>query len=620
MNRGMLVTSNVDRLPDAQGAESRGTTWRPLAPFSAQDWWLLGLVFLIGAWVRLHDLNYNTVYLDEADNITIARRVLAGELIPNPIGYHLGWYLFPLMAWWADQLGGVEGMRAMTGVLGLVTMGAVAQLTRRFSGNAEAIGAAALMAVLSPFVFAGRMAYRESATICFLSLGVMLFVEASATDRRRLWAASALSVFAALLCKHPLALFGPPLFLLSMLEGPRARRWFGLPLTVLCLTYVYVYRVPLTEMWHYLRTSTAYLNAPSGELLQIYVWRRLDVWVLFALAVSGFCLDTRTLRWPRLAMLGGAILFAAVHVSQRADYNTYRQAVYVLMPLIPIAIPTLGWLIERVRAGAIALPIRAVEFSCLLLAVPLALAGRDWTATKADIPFQWASNAFATDYLRAWASPTRRVLVDDQTLRYSLWPEYRPDQITDPFYISYGGQSGTPAYVAAVREGVFDFLVFTTGMLDAVRPALDAHYRLVATQPDSATNAPVQVYRRIAPAVSPPVAQRGPLVVTQPATNSRVYGMSIPVRGVLTQRRGGEAISVEVFTDKWYPQGTPVGVDPLTGDFEANASLGGRDVQRCHHLIRVRVRDPRGRLLYSTLVPDVARIDPSAVDPACDAG
>ena len=82
--------------------------------------------------------------------------------------------------------------------------------------------------------------------------------------------------------------------------------------------------------------------------------------------------------------------------------------------------------------------------------------------------------------------------------------------------------------------------------------------------------------------------------------------------------RGGERVQVEVFTNQWWPQGTPVDVDPLSGNFETTVSLGGVGAQRCHHLIRARVYDFRRRLVASTMVVDVARIDPTEQDPNCE--
>lgn len=592
--------------------------WRALQPIRSDEWWLLLAIVVVAAWIRLHDLDYNTVYLDEADNISIARRVLAGQLSPSPIGYHLGWYLFPLMAWWADQLGGAAGMRAMTGVLGIGTLLAVMHTTRRLSGTADALAAGLLLAPLSPFVFAGRVAYREAATLCFFAVGVALFVEASATHRRRMWVASAISIFAAFLIKHPLAIFGPPLVGLALLEGARARRYFAVLLSTLCITYVAVYWSEMEEMWRYLQTSTDYLRAPAGELARIYVRQRIDVWLLLALAVMSLALDRRTLIWPRLAMFGGALLFAVVHVTQRADYNTYRQAAYVLLLLIPLAVPVFGQLVGRLRSASIAMPARATQYACVLIAVPLALAGRDWTVTRADVAFPWTNNSFATQYLRAWTGPARKVLVDDQTLRYSLWPEYRPEHIVDPFYFAYEGQTGPPAYTAAVRDGAFDFIVLGTGMLSSIAPDLPPHYGEVGQVTDSLTGAVVRVYRRLRPPIAPPAPRSGNFVITDPVADARVAGASVPVRGVLLDRRSGESVQVEVLTNRWWPQGVPVGVDPVTGVFETTAWLGGADGQRCHHAIRARVRDLRGRVRYTAMVTDIARVNPTFPDSTCD--
>lgn len=602
----------------------RDSLWPSLRAFTAEERWLLGFLIALGAWIRLHDLGYNSAFNDESINVIVGRDVLAGQLKPSPIPMYVGWYLFPLMAWWADQLGGVVGMRAMTGVLGLGTMWAVSHIARRMFGNREAIAALILVMVLSPFVFAGRVAFREAGTICFMAAGIACFVEAWATNRRRFWAASALFVFAAFLCKHPIGMYGPPMVGLAMLAGANARRWFALFLTALVTTYLVLYRAEMMEMWHVLRT-TPILYAPDAEIKNIYGIRRLDVYATFALALIGFALDRKSMLGARLWLLGGGLLFAAIHVTQRADQNTYRHAAYVLIFFIPLAVHAIAQLLARVSAAEIPLPKWALAISASLIAVPLALAGRDWKVTRSDVAFGWVSNTFAAEYLRAWTGGSRLVLVDDQTLRYELWPEFKTWQITDAFYYSYQGQLNGPAYTAAVRDGVFDFIVLdgaaydaSTKMRDAIMPVIWNHYVLANEVADSITGQGVQVYRRAWPAVQPPGQRNARLLIHEPATGSRSSTANVYVSGVLSAPRGGERIQIEVFTNQWWPQGTPVDVDPLSGTFEANVSLGGVGPQRCHHLIRARAYDFRRRLIASTMVVDVARIDPNEPDPNCE--
>ena len=602
----------------------RERPWPALEPFTVEDRWLLGFLFAIGAWIRLHDLGYNSAFNDESINVIVGRDVLAGQFRPSPIPMYVGWYLFPLMAWWADQLGGVVGMRAMTGVLGLGTMWAVSHVARRYFGNREAIAALILVMVLSPFVFAGRVAFREAGTICFMAVGVAFFVEAWAMDRRRFWTLSALFVFAAFLCKHPIGMYGPPMVALAIVAGPTGRRWFGLLLIALVTMYLWLYRVEMLEMWHVLRT-TPILYAPSTEIKNIYGIRRLDVYTTLALALIGLALDRKTMVRARLWLLGGGLLFAAVHVTQRADQNTYRHAAYVLIFFIPLAVHTLTLLLARLRALEIPLPKWALAISATLLAVPLALAGRDWKLNRADVAFGWVNNSFAVEYLRAWTGGSRLVLVDDQTLRYELWPEFKTWQITDAFYYSYQGQLNGPAYTAAVRDGVFDFVVLdgaaydaSTRLRDAVMPVIWGHYVLANEVADSATGQAVQIYRRAWPAVAVPGQRNARLLIYEPATGGRSSTTNVVVRGVLTAPRGGERVQVEVLTNQWWPQGPPVDVDPLSGTFETTVALGGAGAQRCHHLIRARAYDFRRRLVASTMVVDVARIDPTEQDPNCE--
>jgi len=595
-----------------------------MRPYTQNERWLLALLFAVGAWIRLHDLGYNSAFNDESINVLVGRDVLAGELKPNPIPFYVGWYLFPLLAWWSDQLGGVVGMRAMTGIMGLATVWSVSHITRRVFGNGAGIAAVVFVLILSPFVFAGRVAFREAGTICFLAVGAACFVEAWTTDQRRYWAGSALSVFAAFLCKHPIGIYGPPMVLLAIMASARGRVWFAMLLTAIVSSYVLIYRVELLDMWHVLRT-TPILFAPDTEIAKIYGVRRLDVYGMYVLAALGFALDRRAAVRSRLILLAAATLFAVVHVTQRADLNTYRHAAYVLMFLIPLGVHAISAAIARVGTSGVAVERYGVALFSGIVAIPMALAGRDWHVTKADVAFEWPNNTFSAEYLRAWTAGSRLVLVDDQTLRYELWPDFRTHQITDAFYYAYQGLLNGPAYAAAVRDGVFDFVVFdgasydaSTKLRAAILPELGAHYVKSVTMADSLTGQPIEVYRRVLPAMASPGPRKERLQITEPATGSVSETLNVAVRGVLAAAQGGERVQIEVYTNQWWPQGTTVAVDPISGIFESVVSLGGVGAQRCHHLIRARAFDARQRLIATTMVVDVARVNPNDPDPRCE--
>jgi hypothetical protein len=93
--------------------------------------------------------------------------------------------------------------------------------------------------------------------------------------------------------------------------------------------------------------------------------------------------------------------------------------------------------------------------------------------------------------------------VDDSVLRYYFSPPLRQNQITDPFYFSYRGESGEAAYAAAVRDGHFDYVVLDGGMGEearrmqaAIRPALDdsSRYTLLMTTLDPVMHQKIEIY------------------------------------------------------------------------------------------------------------------------------
>ncbi len=607
----------------------------PLSPWPAPraltwiEWTVLVGTILVASWLRLHDLDYNTAFNDESINVLIGQSVIDGRLTPSPIPWNFGWYLFPLMAWGADQLGGLTGMRVMAGILGLFTIGAIGWTARRAFGTRTAIVSVVLIAGLSPFIHATRVAFRDAGTLFFLSVGIACFLQAWITNRRAMWMLSALSVFAAFLCKHPLGIYAPPLMILAWMAGANGRRWFALTLLGMLVAYGVYYLPEMRAMWGWLQNLPS-LKAPNDALQTIYLDQRLDVWALLLLAGIGFLLDRHTQRGLRLLLIAGGMLFAAIHVGQRTDYLTYKQAAYVLMLLAPVSAHGLVLLSERLlrdRKPSDLTNLREVSVltTSVLLALPLSVAGREWTFDRADIGVRWQSNALAVEYLLAWASPTRLVLVDDQTLRYALSPTYRTEQFVDAFYYQYGSLRGAEAYAAAVRDGVFDFIVFdgngfgeSATLRAAIAPVLSGRYALAIASSDSVSGIPLEIYRRVQPAVTAPATPRTRLRILSPTTGMLVDSGVVVVRGQVLNPKRLEQVGIEVFTNRWWPQGDLVPVHPVTGAFSVPTALGGDGAQRCHHLIRVSIYGIGRGLHERVTIADVRRSDPTAADARCE--
>jgi hypothetical protein len=73
---------------------------------------------------------------------------------------------------------------------------------------------------------------------------------------------------------------------------------------------------------------------------------------------------------------------------------------------------------------------------------------------------------------------------------------------------------------------------------------------------------------------------------------------------------------VDVFTNRWYPQGGRI-VPGADGRFAQTIYLGGQEEMHCANLIRARLFDSSGRELNSSAVFSVARAELDGSAPAC---
>ncbi len=93
------------------------------------------------------------------------------------------------------------------------------------------------------------------------------------------------------------------------------------------------------------------------------------------------------------------------------------------------------------------------------------------------------------------------VLADDSALRYYLYPRLDVDRVTDPFFIDYRGEQGTPGYSAAISDRAFDVIVLDGGIGPIGRQIreelgwlVERYYEPVYTTPDR-TGAVIAIYR-----------------------------------------------------------------------------------------------------------------------------
>lgn len=589
--------------------------------------WPLFATIAVAWYLRAHDPHYSSAYMDESIYVLYGRMFLSRHFEPpidHPLNFSFGWYLWPILAAWADRIAGLAGVRELAAAMGTVVVCSVYGFSKRLFSTGVALASALVLAFLGPAVLVSRVATRDIGSLFFFALGLWVFACAWQQTKGRewpAWLAASLLVFASFLCKYLVAIYFPFLVLILILFQRTRRALFGfvLPLAVLCAAYAIYFRQSLVAIVHYGRAYGS-LRAPASEAVQIYFTHRWDFWILAVLALVSWFFAREVGRWKLALLWCGAAIMPLFQLVSRADYDYWKHINYSFFFLVPVAMVGLLSLLRR--AGPLSYKIAAP-----IVVASLAV-GFGWisSAWHIDQFVFWSDAEPIAAYFQGHLSSDARVLVDDTVFRYYFSPPLHQWQIVDPFYFRYGRSTGAPAYSAAVANGLFDYVVLDGGiggdarqMAAAIAPQLAAHYVLRLRMPDPTLGQTIQIYERQDPPAASPPAASPRIEITAPASNAvvqtdrtlttleaRVFGIS-----------SGDYVVADVFTNRWYPQTGKVRPGAPDGALSATIYLAGEGREQCYHIVRVRLFDPSGHLLNSALSLNVARSNPDGSAPGC---
>jgi hypothetical protein len=443
---------------------------------------LLAVILLAAAFLRFRDLNYSTPFVDEASFVRVGEAVLDRPLeepYSKPLNFMFGWYVWPVLAALGDSYGGIAGVRALCATMGTLTVLGIFLFARELFGDVVALASALLLAFLGPAVHISRLGSYDATALCFLVFALWLYAKAWKKDWPPLWLGSGLLFFISFLSKYFVALYFPFLVLAVIRKGKKPLRWFSLPLAALCAAFLGLF---LENMKVLIRFGQQHveLTAPAGQLWGTYVSGRIEFWALLFLALFSW------FRWPEvrrglipLVWLGALVLIVFQWWS-RADFNFWKHVNYPLLFVVPLAAAGTEKLFSRVR-----IPRREIVMPVLILPLAALLAWKGLAFEPRKFAF-WPDVGPIVKFMesRTTLESRHRVLADDLVFQFYYFDKsLKATQTTSPYYFRYGGFDDARAYAAAVRDGLFDYVVFdgwaapkSTAMRNAVRSVLPQRY------------------------------------------------------------------------------------------------------------------------------------------------
>ncbi|HEV2488876.1 MAG TPA: glycosyltransferase family 39 protein [Candidatus Acidoferrales bacterium] len=582
--------------------------WLSLSAFR----WTLLIVIGIAWYLRARNPHFSSAYMDESIYVLYGRMFLAHHFEPpidQPLHFSFGWYLWPILAAWADRIRGLVGVREMAAALGTLTVCSVYAFARRLYSPAVGLASALVFALLGPAILASRIATRDSGAIFFFAVGLWLFARAWQEHEWPAWLASSLAMFAAFLCKYLVAIYFPFLVILAFWKDRRAVFAFSLTLAGFCGAYAFHLRNDLLALLQYGHAYSA-LRAPVAQALQIYFTHRWDFWILVVVSLFAWRQDGETTRWKAALLSGGAAIILLFQLQSRADYDYWKHVNYSFIFLVPLAMFGLLRLVRRAAPATYALSgAMLVSF----LALGLGWLGNAWGI---DRFLFWPNAEPAVAYFEGRLASADRVLVDDTVFRYYFSPPLHQWQIVDPFYFRYGSQTSAPAYSSAVRDGWFDYIVLDGGIGDdakslraAIASALPSRYVLRVSMPDPVLGQPIEVYERQDPPAAKWESVKPQIQIISPAAGAliRTQNKATTLIAVVKGIHSGDYVLVDVFTNRWYPQSGKIHPGVPDGSFSQTIYLAGEGREQCYHIVRVRVFDSRGHFLSAAMNFNVGR-------------
>jgi len=452
---------------------------------------LLALIF----GVRVANLRYNTLFVDEAIYATVGRDALAGVLSHGALGWMYGSYLYPAIAGLVDSVGGETGLRLLSAILSTGAAALIYAATLRLFGGDAAVWATLCFGFTAISIDTGQYAVYDAPVIPALAGALYLVVRGAEVPPAReriylLGAAACMSL--GVLAKYLAVLYLPALCCVGLacaLHQGRSLRTFVLlflaPTALLLGAYGWLARDELLAL---LRGDYG-VAAGARALIFRDIWAEIGVTTLLAmaglvlLAQRGLPFAAVMPRWRRLLWaalvpaLALAVLAAPIyHLASGNSRAAWKHTVYSLIFLAPLAGYTCARLMEALRElpGRRSLAARAVAAlaSALLVVWGLGYAlDRNWGFQNS-----WPNVRGVVAHLQeARLAPGQPVLAEGSQI-YDYYFRFGPAHAgmwTNTWYARYEGREGVEAMEAAIADHYYRFVILDSYHTPELRQRLE---------------------------------------------------------------------------------------------------------------------------------------------------
>lgn len=330
---------------------------------------LLLLVLLYGLLVTVFDLDYNSVFIDEAYHITMGRELLRGDPCPGCPFATGSPRVHPTLAGIGDVIGGIYGARIMSLLFGLMLTATVYLASAILIGESLGAMAAALFMFTGQTLYLSKLATYDMTAAFFLGASFCMLVLSTraASERRRAFtiAVGSIALLAAAMTKYLLPVFMPALGLYVLLSHGWRRTILYCVLPIAALGALYVafeeFR-PGAIVGGQIETY----RVVTVPLKTIFEWAFRWIALVLLLAVFGVFHERHGKRAAMLIGLGSPIIL--LHLVTRAEQSVNKNMIFALIFLVPAAALGVDYLAGVFASGTRSRGVR-VFFTASIMAI-----------------------------------------------------------------------------------------------------------------------------------------------------------------------------------------------------------------------------------------------------------
>ena len=482
-----------------------------MATTSSQEDWHLGesatgirihfgygifLVLLIAIFsVRFVGSSINTIFYDEAVNITLGWEAVSGDFTQDATSWIFGSYLYPMIAGTIHHFAGDFGIRLLTVALNTIAVVLIFFLTLNLFDHRSALLAMLLFGLSGANISLGQLAVYDSLGLPLMATAFYCVIQGGLVEPKktnRYLSIAGIALGFSILAKYVGLLFLPALFWIAIVHF----LWRGrslkpvllifFPVTILILgsyflwnqedlVSLWVQRNMLLfypeEKWTILRSYMAHAGVPLffaflGVLL-LPTFQNLDLPVV-----------SRKFKGFFLIFLGLSALVAVYQIFTENIQSLWKHAAYSSIFFAPFA----GFGVSRLMAkgrhifgqGNGDIPYRLLysflSIVCVVWYINYGLA-QNW-----GLLHSWPNLSGANTYLQSQSlSLESRILAEESAVYeyYNDFGAYDRDVWSNTFYMEYREFKGVDAMIAGIRDHYFDIVILD----DYYTPETNQHIR-----------------------------------------------------------------------------------------------------------------------------------------------